>query len=183
MLANPLPPSFTPSINTPTADESAVEIRVKGTVQGVGFRPMVYQLAIAYGLCGEVYNDAAGVVIRVAGAAHQIQPFIDQLQPSAPPLAKIESIEQREVAVATIPQSQFEITPSRSGHSHTQIAADAATCPQCLADSFDPFGRFYRYPFTNCTHCGPRLSIIRAIPYDRGNTSRSEARRVGHACR
>ncbi|MBE7382355.1 MAG: carbamoyltransferase HypF [Leptolyngbya sp. SIO1E4] len=171
MLANPFSPSSTPPIETPEAAEIAAEVRVKGTVQGVGFRPMVYQLAIAHGLRGEVYNDAAGVVIRVAGPANSVDEFINQLRPSAPPLAKIESVEQRDVAVATVPQSQFEITPSRSGHSRTQIAADAATCPQCLADSLDPFSRFYRYPFTNCTHCGPRLSIVRAIPYDRGRTS------------
>ena len=146
-------------------------MRVKGTVQGVGFRPMVYQLAQAHNLRGEVYNDSAGVIIRVAGQPRQIETFLAQLQPSAPPLAKIETIERRSVASISISQTSFEITPSRTGHSRTQISPDAATCPQCLADSLDPFGRFYRYPFTNCTHCGPRLSIIRAIPYDRDNTS------------
>jgi hydrogenase maturation protein HypF len=132
---------------------------------------MVYQLARACELRGEVYNDAAGVVIRVAGAPEQIDRFVAQLRPSAPPLAKIESVERCDVAIATIPQPTFEITPSRAGHSRTQISPDAATCPQCLSDTLDPFGRFYRYPFTNCTHCGPRLSIIRAIPYDRAHTS------------
>lgn len=153
------------------AVETAAEIRVKGTVQGVGFRPMVYQLARACELRGEVYNDGAGVVIRVAGLPEHVEQFVDQLQPSAPPLARIERIERQMVAIATIPQTAFEITPSRTGQSRTQISPDAATCPQCLSDTLDPFGRFYRYPFTNCTHCGPRLSIIRAIPYDRGNTS------------
>ena len=168
MLTKPVPTSFNTSAENPG---TAIELRVKGTVQGVGFRPMVYQLAKNYELRGEVYNDAAGVVIRVAGATEHINQFVEQLQPSAPPLARIESVEWSEVAIATISQTKFEITPSRAGHSRTQIAPDAATCPQCLADSFDPFGRFYRYPFTNCTHCGPRLSIVRAIPYDRGNTS------------
>jgi len=162
-------PRPTPT-QAPVAD-TAAEIRVKGTVQGVGFRPMVYQLARTCELRGEVYNDAAGVVIRVAGAPEQIDRFVAQLRPSTPPLAKIESVERREVAIATIPQTTFEITPSRAGHSRTQISPDAATCPQCLSDTLDPFGRFYRYPFTNCTHCGPRFSIIRAIPYDRGHTS------------
>ncbi|MBE9098257.1 carbamoyltransferase HypF [Vacuolonema iberomarrocanum] len=151
--------------------ETAAEIRVKGTVQGVGFRPMVYQLALTHHLRGSVYNDAAGVVIRVAGTAQQVEQFVEKLQPSAPPLAKIESIQRQDVAIATIPQTEFEITPSRPGQVRTNIAPDAATCPQCLSDTLDPFGRFYRYPFTNCTHCGPRLSIVRAIPYDRGNTS------------
>ena len=168
MLANPTPPALNTATGVP---EIATEIRVTGTVQGVGFRPMVYQLAITHGLRGSVYNDAAGVLIRVAGPADQIEHFVAQLQPSAPPLAQIESIQQQPIAITTIPQTQFEITPSHRGQSRTHIAPDAATCPQCLADSFDPFGRFYRYPFTNCTHCGPRLSIIRTIPYDRGNTS------------
>lgn len=156
------------TVATPT---SAVEIRVKGTVQGVGFRPTVYQLAIASQLRGEVYNDAAGVVIRVAGAPAGIQSFLTRLSTEAPPLAKIESIDQAAVAIASIPQTTFEITPSRGGHSRTQISPDAATCPQCLSDTLNSSSRFHRYPFTNCTHCGPRLSIIRRIPYDRANTS------------
>jgi len=162
-------PRFTNSSSISAA--IAAEIRVKGTVQGVGFRPMVYQLARACKLRGEVYNDAAGVMIRVAGSPEQIDRFVAQLRPSAPPLAKIESVERVEVAIATLPQTTFEITPSRAGHRRTQISPDAATCSQCLSDTLDPFGRFYRYPFTNCTHCGPRLSIIRAIPYDRAHTS------------
>lgn len=157
--------------NLPGPVQTAAEIRVKGTVQGVGFRPMVYQLAQFYNLRGEVYNDSAGVVIRVAGTSEQIENFVQQLRPSAPSLAKIETIERCSVVNTSIFQTSFEITPSRPGQSRTQISPDAATCSQCLADTFNPLGRFYRYPFTNCTHCGPRLSIIRAIPYDRGNTS------------
>ena len=175
MVANLPKPSDT---FIPTAadlsSETAVEIRVMGTVQGVGFRPMVYQLARACSLRGEVYNDATGVIIRLAGQPEQVDRFVDQLHPSAPPLAKIESIERQSLAISAISQATFEITPSRTGHSHTQISPDAATCPQCLADILDPWGRFYRYPFTNCTHCGPRLSIIQAIPYDRGNTSMAD---------
>jgi hydrogenase maturation protein HypF len=160
-----------PTSSCEAAAETAVELRVTGTVQGVGFRPTVYQLARAGHLRGEVYNDAAGVVIRVAGPATQIDQFVIQLRSSAPPLAKIASIQRQPVAIATIPQPSFVITPSRAGHCRTQISPDAATCPQCLSDTLDPTGRFYRYPFTNCTHCGPRLSIIRTIPYDRGHTS------------
>jgi hydrogenase maturation protein HypF len=148
--------------------ETAAEIRVKGTVQGVGFRPMVYQLALACQLRGEVYNDAAGVIIRLAGMPAQIDQFLERLPASAPPLARIDSIQHTVIAPDTIPQKSFIITPSRAGHSRTQISPDAATCPQCLAETLNPSSRFYRYPFTNCTHCGPRLSIIRAVPYDRG---------------
>ncbi|MEB3359600.1 MAG: carbamoyltransferase HypF [Synechococcales bacterium] len=168
MVANPITKPIPPES---AAAEAAVEIRVKGTVQGVGFRPTVYQLAIAHDLRGEVYNDAAGVLIRVAGTASQIAQFVERLRLDAPPLAKVESVEVGAIAPTTVPQTVFEITPSRSGQSQTQIAPDAATCPQCLADSLDPDCRFYRYPFTNCTHCGPRLSIVRAIPYDRDRTS------------
>ena len=150
---------------------TALEIRVKGTVQGVGFRPMVYQLARACGLRGEVYNDADGVIIRIAGATEQVDHFVAQLRPSSPPLAHIDSIDQTPLAIGAIAQTTFAITSSRTGRSRTQVSPDAATCPQCLADILNPLGRFYRYPFTNCTHCGPRLSIIGAIPYDRGNTS------------
>lgn len=154
-----------------TAAEVAAEIRIQGTVQGVGFRPTVYQLARACHLRGEVYNDAAGVVIRVAGQPAQVEEFVAGLRPSAPPLARITACQRQTVEAATVSQRQFQITASRSGASRTQVSPDAATCPQCLADSLDPFSRFYRYPFTNCTHCGPRLSIVRAIPYDRGYTS------------
>ena len=170
MVAN-FPKPLQSVSDTRSDAETAAEIRVKGTVQGVGFRPMVYQLARACDLRGEVYNDSAGVVIRIAGTQTQVQQFADKLRSSAPPLANIEGIEQQAVEIASIPQTTFEITSSRSGQSRTQISPDAATCPQCIADTLDPFGRFYRYPFTNCTHCGPRLSIIRAIPYDRANTS------------
>jgi len=172
MVANlPKPaPTFTPGDSSPDV-ETAVEIRVQGTVQGVGFRPMVYQLAHAHQLRGEVFNDAAGVVIRVAGRSERVTRFVAQLRPSAPPLAHIEILKCQAIAVRDISQPTFVITASRAGHSHTQISPDAATCPQCLADTLTPAGRFYRYPFTNCTHCGPRLSIIRAIPYDRCHTS------------
>lgn len=143
-------------------------IRVTGTVQGVGFRPYVWLLARQYQLTGEVWNDANGVGIRVWG--ERINEFLEQLPLQAPPLAVI-------TAIKTYPLRQpptgntFNIAASRSGKISTAIAADAATCPACLADISDPNNRRYRYPFTNCTHCGPRLSIVRSIPYDRANTA------------
>ncbi|MGA9378834.1 MAG: carbamoyltransferase HypF, partial [Phormidium sp.] len=148
----------------------AEEIRVRGTVQGVGFRPTVYRLAKLCNLRGEVCNDGEGVLIRVVGTAEAVETFIDRLQEECPPLAKIEAI-----ARSPLPQppdyTDFTITQSISNKVKTSITPDAATCPQCKAEIFDPFSRWYRYPFTNCTHCGPRLSIVRAIPYDRRNTS------------
>ena len=145
------------------------QIRVRGTVQGVGFRPMVYRLANECELAGEVFNDVQGVCIRVAGDSSNIDSFVDRLRAEVPPLAKIESIQRRNFDGAL--QSGFKIVASKSGRVRTTIAADAATCANCLTETFDPVNRRYLYPFTNCTHCGPRLSIVRAIPYDRQYTS------------
>ncbi|AFY47057.1 (NiFe) hydrogenase maturation protein HypF [Nostoc sp. PCC 7524] len=148
------------------------EIRVRGTVQGVGFRPTVYRLAKACGLRGDVCNDGEGVLIRVAGSETELTEFVTRLQNECPPLAKITELVRTPYA-GELKFDDFVISGSVSGVSKTQISPDAATCPQCQQEIFDPFSRFYRYPFTNCTHCGPRLSIIRAVPYDRCNTSMS----------
>ena len=146
------------------------EIRVRGTVQGVGFRPTVYRLAKAYGLCGDVCNDGEGVLIRVRGSEESITQFVIKLQQECPPLAKITQL-TRQPNQRDLQFDDFVITPSISSQVKTDISPDAATCPQCQQEIFSFYSRHYRYPFTNCTHCGPRLSIIRAIPYDRCNTS------------
>ena len=148
------------------------EIRVCGTVQGVGFRPTVYRLAKACGLRGDVCNDGQGVLIRVSGSEEAITKFVGRLQTECPPLAKINQL-TRIIYERELKFDNFVISTSVSNAIKTEITPDAATCPQCQQEIFDPFSRFYRYPFTNCTHCGPRLSIIRAIPYDRCNTSMS----------
>lgn len=145
-------------------------IRVSGTVQGVGFRPYVWRLAQTYQLQGEVGNDADGVSIQVWGMVAAVDEFIRQLPLQAPPLAQISHIECSDLHDLTN-MDGFRIIASRHGLTNTAIAADAATCPDCLADIADPHNRRYRYPFTNCTHCGPRLSIVRGVPYDRCNTS------------
>ncbi|OLP17025.1 carbamoyltransferase HypF [Leptolyngbya sp. 'hensonii'] len=150
--------------------EVAEAIRVRGTVQGVGFRPTVYRLAKACHLRGEVCNDGQGVLIQVAGRPDALERFIHQIRAECPPLAKIEAID-RTLLTEPLPHRDFTITQSHSTAIHTGITPDAATCPQCRAEIFDPLSRWYRYPFTNCTHCGPRLSIVRAIPYDRRHTS------------
>ncbi|MGE5655613.1 MAG: carbamoyltransferase HypF [Actinomycetota bacterium] len=149
------------------------EIRVRGTVQGVGFRPTVYRLAKACGLKGNVCNDGEGVLIRVAGQAESIEVFVQQLQKECPPLARIEEV-IRCLDLNPLNLEDFVITSSINSAVHTSIAADAATCPQCQQETLNPFERWYRYPFTNCTHCGPRLSIVRAVPYDRINTSMAQ---------
>ena len=148
------------------------EIRVRGTVQGVGFRPTVYRLAKACGLRGDVCNDGQGVLIRVSGSEEAITEFVAKLQTECPPLARINQL-TRIIYEGELKFDNFVISSSVNSAIKTEIVPDAATCPQCQQEIFDPFSRFYRYPFTNCTHCGPRLSIIRAIPYDRCNTSMS----------
>ncbi|MBC6432117.1 carbamoyltransferase HypF [Nostoc sp. HG1] len=148
------------------------KIRVRGSVQGVGFRPTVYRLAKACGLRGDVYNDGEGVLIRVSGSEEEITEFVARLQIECPPLAKINKL-TRTPYQGKFNFNNFVISSSVNSAIKTEITPDAATCPQCQQEIFDPFSRFFRYPFTNCTHCGPRLSIIRAIPYDRCNTSMS----------
>ncbi len=148
------------------------EIRVRGTVQGVGFRPTVYRLAKSCNLRGDVCNDGEGVLIRVSGSEADLTEFVTKLQQECPPLARINEL-IRTPYIGKFNFDDFVISSSITNAIKTGIAPDAATCPQCQQEIFDPFSRFYRYPFTNCTHCGPRLSIIRAIPYDRCNTSMS----------
>ncbi len=152
---------------------SAENIRVRGTVQGVGFRPTVYRLARHFGLTGDVCNDGEGVFIRVKGDRPSIDSFVHALHVECPPLARIESLIRQPIPLDIPLPAEFTITQSIQNTVQTNITPDAATCSQCRSEIFDPLTRWYRYPFTNCTHCGPRLSIVRAIPYDRQNTSMS----------
>ncbi len=161
------------SNNRQTNSEIAEEIRVKGTVQGVGFRPTVYRLARTNQLRGEVSNDGQGVLIVVVGDRVSIDNFIQQLEQEKPPLARITEI-IREKYQQKPEFADFTIIKSQNNQINTEIAPDAATCPACQAEIFDPYSRWYRYPFTNCTHCGPRLSIIKQLPYDRHRTSMAD---------
>lgn len=145
-------------------------IRARGLVQGVGFRPMVWRLAKDGGLAGDVCNDGAGVLIHLWGPVEELQRFRHRLYVECPPLARIDSLEVSPWEPAG-PAGEFRILASGAGAVQTGVVADAATCAACLAEIRDPTARRYRYPFTNCTHCGPRLSIISGIPYDRANTS------------
>jgi hydrogenase maturation protein HypF len=143
-------------------------VRVRGLVQGVGFRPFVQNLAAAHRLAGWVRNDAEGVLLEVEGAA--CLRFLDALRREAPPLARIDALE-----VAALPAEGaqgFRIEASEpGGAARTAIGADAATCADCLAELFDPRDRRHRYAFLNCTRCGPRFTIAAALPYDRARTS------------
>ncbi len=153
-----------------SASTPGISIRVRGLVQGVGFRPTVWRLAHRLGLSGEVLNDGEGVLIHAWGSAPALIEFELALSTEAPPLARVESIECTPLT-ARCEEAGFRIVESQKGTVRTGVAADAATCPACLADIAGGSNRRYRYPFTNCTHCGPRLSIVRAIPYDRAATS------------
>ncbi|WP_428558465.1 MAG: carbamoyltransferase HypF [Solidesulfovibrio sp. DCME] len=143
---------------------------VGGQVQGVGFRPFVFRLARELGLGGSVRNTPQGVVIEVEGPAETVAAFGRRLPAQLPPLARLTRHETE--AVAPTGQTAFRIEESAPGAGHdVLVSPDVATCPDCLADMADPANRRYRYPFTNCTNCGPRHTITRAIPYDRATTS------------
>ncbi len=145
-------------------------VRVTGLVQGVGFRPTVYRIALALGLTGFVFNDEAGVGIHLEGPREALERFPKALLDEKPPLARIDTIEMHPAECQGL--EDFSITASRAGgHVTTAITADAATCDACFADMFDPKGRRWRYAFTNCTHCGPRFTITHSLPYDRPQTS------------
>ncbi|MEK9765792.1 MAG: acylphosphatase, partial [Thalassolituus sp.] len=153
------------------ADIRETVIRVTGTVQGVGFRPYVWKVATEFGLKGSVRNDSEGVLIQAWGTPANIQALISHLHANTLPLADVTGVEViSDNAADSLPDS-FSIISSATGQPLTSVSADAATCPDCLQDTLDPENRRFGYPFTNCTHCGPRFSIIRAIPYDRANTS------------
>ncbi len=144
-------------------------IRVRGQVQGVGFRPFVWQLAQRMRLQGSVRNDAEGVLVLVWGEA--LEQFAAALTCEAPPLARVDAVE---VAVLTgAPPEGFVIAASTGAGSDTGVTPDAATCPDCLAEIHGD-GRRHGYAFTNCTHCGPRFSILRGLPYDRARTSMAD---------
>ena len=152
-----------------SARHSAVELRVRGRVQGVGFRPAVWRMARRCGLDGDVRNDADGVLIRLAGPPASLDQFRALLEREPPPLAQIRSVEVANFA-GSLPQG-FSIAQSAAGTAHTEISPDARICDDCATEIADPGDRRYGYPLTNCTHCGPRLSIIRGQPYDRDRTT------------
>ncbi len=149
---------------------AARRLRVNGIVQGVGFRPFVYQLALRHGLKGEVGNTSEGVLIDIEGDPEQLEAFEAELVAHTPPLARITELRASDREPRGL--QTFRIVESRHGASmQTLIPPDVAVCGDCLAELFDPADRRFRYPFINCTHCGPRYTIIADIPYDRPKTS------------
>jgi hydrogenase maturation protein HypF len=145
-------------------------LRIAGIVQGVGFRPYVWHLAQDLRLAGWVRNDAAGVEVLVEGKAEQVEAFTRRLPQEIPPLAKVRDLTWND-SPATGEHADFTITESGAGQAATMIGHDTAVCPDCLAELFDPADRRWRYAFINCTHCGPRYTLTRGLPYDRAQTS------------
>ena len=143
--------------------------RVRGVVQGVGFRPFVYGLAGRHGLGGFVLNDGDGVTVEAEGDAAALDAFAASLRTDAPPLARVEAVTAELVPVRD--DRRFTIAPSRASRGAAAIPPDVATCDDCLRELFDPADRRYRYPFLNCTQCGPRFTIVRSVPYDRASTT------------
>lgn len=161
-------------VSPDAADRLRMAITVRGTVQGVGFRPFVYRVAQAEGLDGWVLNDRDAVRIEICGGASAIGRFLNRLRDQAPPpiqISEIETTEMPDPDATTHPPGFCILTSQGAALPGPTIPADLATCPECLAEILDPTQRRYRYPFTNCTHCGPRWSIIECLPYDRARTS------------
>jgi hydrogenase maturation protein HypF len=161
----------TPSVRTPVA-RIVRAIEVRGLVQGVGFRPFVWRLAAELGLEGSVINRAGQVEIVVSGSAEAVEAFARRLAADAPPRARVEAVEVTETDRSIEPGAGFSIEESEASASTERLfPPDIATCDDCLRELFDPADRRYRYPFTNCTNCGPRATIIDELPYDRARTS------------
>ncbi|MCX7766578.1 MAG: acylphosphatase, partial [Candidatus Sumerlaeia bacterium] len=153
---------------------TAQRIKIRGRVQGIGFRPYVYRLAQRLGLNGWVLNNEEGVIIHLEGPDIAIQNFLATLPVDAPPLAHIEKLETFTIN----PEGVVDFTIRRSEINESlptiQVQPDIATCEICLRELFSPADRRYLYPFINCTNCGPRFSIVKDVPYDRCRTTMSE---------
>ena len=166
--------------SSPTNSEPASlrrEFHFDGIVQGVGFRPFVYGLALSHRLTGYVLNDANGVTIGVQGSAAQLADFARELQELAPPLSRIDHFSERALPLDDDPNfnGKFHIRASQQQSAATvAISPDQGMCEACARDITNPADRHHRYPFTNCTHCGPRYSIIRRLPYDRPHTAMAD---------
>ncbi|MBU0616302.1 MAG: acylphosphatase, partial [Planctomycetes bacterium] len=146
---------------------------LRGQVQGVGFRPFVYRLATDMELSGTVANNSNGAVIEIEGPPERIEAFAEELTRQLPPLARVAEMQCHDIA--TRGEMTFRIERSqRDTERRPEVTPDAATCRDCLNELFDPNDRRYRYPFINCTNCGPRYSIICTVPYDRPATTMVE---------
>ncbi|MGK7872537.1 MAG: carbamoyltransferase HypF [Xenococcaceae cyanobacterium] len=153
----------------PDLPKQRLRLTIRGAVQGVGFRPFIYQLATELRLAGWVNNSAQGVSIEIEGSQPELEEFLLRIEREKPPLSFIQSLETLWLQPAGY--TKFEIRPSIAGEKTAVVLPDIATCPDCLREIFDPMNRRYHYPFTNCTNCGPRYTIIETLPYDRKHTT------------
>src|SRR5271157_4484500 len=157
-------------MNPGAPQDRRLKLALRGAVQGVGFRPFVYRLAAQLGLRGWVNNSTQGLFIEVEGPPAQLEQFLLRLPAEKPPRSFIHSLEAS--WLDPVGYADFAIRHSESAGPKTALVLpDIATCPDCLREIFDPANRRFFYPFTNCTNCGPRFSILEALPYDRANTS------------
>ncbi|MBZ0294555.1 MAG: acylphosphatase, partial [Anaerolineae bacterium] len=156
-----------------SAEMPGMQIEVQGVVQGVGFRPFIYRLASELGLTGHVCNTPQGVHIQVNGAPDLLENFIQRMTCELPSLAHIDSINVDKIEMS-LAEGFTIISSADAGQHRALILPDVATCPDCLREIFDPSDRHFHYPFTNCTNCGPRYSIIETLPYDRPHTAMRE---------
>jgi hydrogenase maturation protein HypF len=160
----------TPKIARRNTAIKRMRVSIHGAVQGVGFRPFIYRLAVELGLFGWVSNTPQGVVIEVEGKVESLAAFVLRIEPEKPPISFIQGVESSHLD--PVGYADFQIRQSSSsGRRSAIVLPDIGTCPECAAEIFDPENRRFRYPFTNCTNCGPRYSIIESLPYDRPNTS------------
>jgi hydrogenase maturation protein HypF len=181
-----MPPTNRPAAERPSAEQgpsppaaregrTALETRryqIRGVVQGVGFRPFVFRVAEAHAVGGWVRNDSEGVVLEVQGPPGVLEEFIVEVRTGAPALARIESVALIEQRYEERLVESFEIQVSeRSAQASTLVSPDSCVCEECLRELLDPADRRYRYPYINCTNCGPRYSIVRGVPYDRAATT------------
>ena len=157
-----------------------IHLNIEGIVQGVGFRPFLHRLAGRFGICGWVRNTSSGLEGILDGTPDALEDFLRELKTSPPPMAVIENIvTEREntegkSGTAGTHFHEFTILESQENPGHTLVSPDIAVCPECQRELFDPSDRRYRYPFINCTNCGPRYTIIRSLPYDRLRTVMNE---------
>ena len=154
----------------------ALSIHVTGIVQGVGFRPFVYRQAKRHLITGWVLNAADGVTIHAEGEPQLLDEFVIALSEEAPAAAQVSEIELKEVPLEDCDAFEIRFSDDAEVDRTTLVSPDLATCPDCLRELFDPTDRRYRYPFINCTNCGPRFTITAKLPYDRANTSMASFR-------
>ncbi len=151
-------------------DPVRLQVRCRGTVQGVGFRPAIHRIATSLGLTGWVINDPQGATLEIEGPAHVVDEFLDRLQTDLPPLARLDKIEREECE--PIGEEDFEVRTSTLGRREgALVPPDAILCADCRREMDDELDRRYHYPFTTCTNCGPRFTLVRSLPYDRERTS------------